>query len=170
MLLPLILTILAAPQDAEPEPAWTGTVTAGISATEGNTDIKKASATADGKKELAESRYTFGLSWNFSQESDLITQRKSFGKAQYDHFFTEKTYWLAQSSAEADVQAGVDLRTTLGLGAGARIFLGGGKIIRIQLRDDILREHREKTAETKAWFIKQNVSLLIGFSKLNRGH
>ncbi len=59
---------------------------------------------------------------------------------------------------------------TLGLGAGARIFLGGGKIIRIQLRDDILREHREKTAETKAWFIKQNVSLLIGFSKLNRGH
>jgi putative salt-induced outer membrane protein YdiY len=122
MLLPLILTILAAPQDAEPEPAWTGTVTAGISATEGNTDIKKASATADGKKELAESRYTFGLSWNFSQESDLITQRKSFGKAQYDHFFTEKTYWLAQSSAEADVQAGVDLRTTLGMGAG-RQFL-----------------------------------------------
>ena len=126
MLLPLLLTALATPQDAETKPVWTGAVTAGISVTEGNTDIKKASATADAKKELAESRYTLGLSWNFSQESDLITQRKSFGKAQYDRFFTEKTYWLAQSSAEADAQAGVDLRTTLGAGAG-RQFLSSDK-------------------------------------------
>jgi putative salt-induced outer membrane protein YdiY len=126
MLLPLLLTALAASQDVEPKPVWTGAVTAGLSATEGNTDLKKASATADAKKELADSRYTVGLSWNFSQESDLITQRKSFGKAQYDRFFTEKTYWLAQSSAEADAQAGVDLRTTLGAGAG-RQFLATDK-------------------------------------------
>ena len=126
MLLPLLLTALAASQDVEPKPVWTGAVTAGLSATEGNTDLKKASATADARKELADSRYTVGLSWNFSQESDLITQRKSFGKAQYDRFFTEKTYWLAQSSAEADAQAGVDLRTTLGAGAG-RQFLATDK-------------------------------------------
>ena len=58
---------------------------------------------------------------------------------------------------------------TLGVGAGARIFMGDGLVLRFQLRDDIIREHREKTAETKPWFIKQNVSLLIGFSKLTKG-
>ena len=122
MLLALLITALAAPQDAETIPTWTGSITAGISATDGNTDVKKASATADARKELTGSRYTLGLTWNFSQESSLITQRKSFGKAQYDRFLTEKTYLLAQSSAEADVQAGVELRTTLGVGAG-RQFL-----------------------------------------------
>ena len=58
---------------------------------------------------------------------------------------------------------------TLGLGVGARIFLGDGKALRFQLRDDLIREHRAKTAETQAWFIKQNVSLLIGFSMFNKG-
>ncbi len=117
------LNPLVAPKadDAADPPEWGGAVTVGISATDGNTDIKKASATADAKKETEGSRYTLGMSWNFSQEAGLITQRKTFGKAQFDRFFTEKTYWLAQSSAEADRQAGVDLRTTLGLGAGRQL-------------------------------------------------
>jgi outer membrane beta-barrel protein len=55
---------------------------------------------------------------------------------------------------------------TLGIGLGSRIFLGKGKVLRFQLRDDLIREHRDKTAETQAWFIKQNVSVLIGFSML----
>lgn len=57
---------------------------------------------------------------------------------------------------------------TLGLGIGARIFTGNGYALRIQLRDDILREKRAKTADTQAWFIKQNVSLVIGMSKLSK--
>ena len=36
----------------------------------------------------------------------------------------------------------------------------------LQLRDDIMRHKRVKTAETKGWFIKQNVSLMVGVSKL----
>jgi outer membrane beta-barrel protein len=54
---------------------------------------------------------------------------------------------------------------TLGLGLGSRMFVGKGWAIRLHLRDDIIREYRLKTAETKAWFIKQNVSLNLGFSK-----
>jgi len=57
---------------------------------------------------------------------------------------------------------------TLGLGAGARIFTGNRYAVRIQLRDDILREKRSKTADTQAWFVKQNVSLVIGISKLSK--
>ena len=50
-----------------------------------------------------------------------------------------------------------------GLGVGMRFFLGDGKVIRIQLRDDLLAQKRAKTDD---WFLKQNVSLTVGFSKL----
>ena len=60
------------------------------------------------------------------------------------------------------------LAPTLGLGAGARIFTGKSYAVRLQLRDDILREKRSKTVDTQAWFVKQNVSLVIGISKLSK--
>jgi outer membrane beta-barrel protein len=55
---------------------------------------------------------------------------------------------------------------TLGLGMGARVYTGKDYAVRLQLRDDIMRQKRVKTAETKGWFIKQNVSLMVGVSKL----
>jgi outer membrane beta-barrel protein len=60
------------------------------------------------------------------------------------------------------------LAPTLGLGIGARIFTGGGYALRLQLRDDILREKRAKTVDTQGWFIKQNVSVVLGLSKLSK--
>lgn len=50
-----------------------------------------------------------------------------------------------------------------GLGVGMRFFLGNGSLIRVQLRDDLLAQKRAKTED---WFLKQNVSLSVGFSKL----
>lgn len=50
-----------------------------------------------------------------------------------------------------------------GVGVGMRFFLGDGNIIRVQLRDDLLAQKRAKTED---WFLKQNVSLSVGFSKL----
>ena len=44
-----------------------------------------------------------------------------------------------------------------------RFFLGEGRIIRVQLRDDFLAQKRVKTED---WFLKQNVSLTVGFSKM----
>jgi putative salt-induced outer membrane protein YdiY len=116
-----------APQDEEAAvPEWEGAATLGISLTEGNTDITTASATVDASKKLEKERYTLGLSWNYSEESGEVTQRKTYGKGQYDRFVSEKLYWLVQASAEADDAAGVDLRTTVGAGAGYQ-FADGEK-------------------------------------------
>ncbi len=108
---------VAGAEEAE-EPKWTGAVTVGISLTEGNTDIQKASAGADAVKETDGSRYTLGFAWNFSEENGVVNQRKTFIRAQRDRFISEKMYWLVQASAEADNAAGVDLRTTIGAGLG----------------------------------------------------
>lgn len=57
---------------------------------------------------------------------------------------------------------------TVGIGAGARVFLGNGAL-RFQVRDDILREKRVKTLDTKGWFIKQNVAITVGYSMMLGG-
>ena len=112
--------------DAVSEPVWDGAATVGVSLTEGNTDITKASATIDASKKLEEERYTLGLSWNYSEEGETLTQRKTYGKGQYDRFVSEDMYWLVQASAEGDDAAGVDLRSTAGAGLGYQ-FADGEK-------------------------------------------
>lgn len=104
--------------EEEEDPGWEGSATVGVSVTDGNSDITKASATIDATKKVEKERYTLGFSWNFLEEEGDVTQRKTYGEAQYDRFLSEKLYWLVQGSAEADEAANVDLRTTLGAGVG----------------------------------------------------
>ena len=57
---------------------------------------------------------------------------------------------------------------TLGLGVGARIFLNSDRAIRIQVRDELLLEKRIKAVESQANFLKQNVSITVGYSILGK--
>lgn len=104
--------------DAAADDAWKGSVTLGASISDGNTDIKRASATADAVKKVDDARYTLGFQWNFAEESGVITQRRTLGRAQYDKFLSEKMYWLANLSLESDSQSDLDLRTIVGFGLG----------------------------------------------------
>ena len=51
----------------------------------------------------------------------------------------------------------------ISIGAGARVFLPNGSAIRIQLRDDILFQGRSKTAEVQGFYLKQNMSISVGY-------
>jgi len=109
----------AVPEEEEAEPPkWTGALTFGASVSGGNTDIQKSSLTADAVKKLEKSRYTFGFIWNYSEEDDVISQRRVSGSGQFDRFVSDRLYWLAQVSGESDQNASVDLRTTVGGGLG----------------------------------------------------
>jgi putative salt-induced outer membrane protein YdiY len=101
---------------------WTGAVSFGGSISEGNTDSRSASAVADAQYRREKDRTTLGLTWNYLQDKATgnwnVTQRRTYGRAQYDYFFNPKTYGLAQLSAESDKFSLLDLRTTYGLGVG----------------------------------------------------
>jgi putative salt-induced outer membrane protein YdiY len=107
-----------APAPAPAAPKWTGSVALGATYSDGNTDRKSASATADAEYRREVDRTKFGFLWNYAEEGGVLTSRKTQGRAQYDRFFTKKFYGLAQASAEADLQAALDLRTTVGAGVG----------------------------------------------------
>ena len=73
-------------------------------------------------KKVDKNRYTLGFQWNYVQEDGDITQRRTYGKAQYDRFVTDRLYWLVNTSAEADSEADLDLRWIIGLGAGYQFY------------------------------------------------
>lgn len=54
------------------------------------------------------------------------------------------------------------------LGAGMRFFLKSGDALRFQVRDDLNLQFREKTEAVQGWFLKQNVSLTVGYSIMKR--
>jgi putative salt-induced outer membrane protein YdiY len=109
-------------QDAasEPEaPAWTGSLTAGLSTTSGNSDIDRASVTADAEKKTDDHRWSAGLSWAYQgSEAGGITQRRTEGNLQYDKFFSDSMFGYANTGVMNDLSAALDLRTKLGVGIG----------------------------------------------------
>ena len=56
----------------------------------------------------------------------------------------------------------------ISVGAGARVFLPNGAIIRLQLRDDILFQGRSKTAQVQGFYLKQNTSISLGYTLLRK--
>jgi putative salt-induced outer membrane protein YdiY len=118
-------TPAAATPAAPAEPKWTGSVTAGAILTSGNSDSRNANASADGVYQRTKDRFTLGFLWNYAEDKSTgswnITDRKTSGRAKYDYFLSEKTYALAQASAEADEAADLDLRTTIGVGVGRQV-------------------------------------------------
>ena len=57
---------------------------------------------------------------------------------------------------------------TASVGVGARVFLSSESALRIQIRDDIIVQSREKTADSRGVFIKQNVALTVGYVRLKK--
>jgi len=115
-----------APGAAPTDPKWTGSITAGAMLSSGNSEMRNANATADAEYKRTKDRITLGFLWNFAEDKSTgswnITDRKTTARAKYDYFLTEKTYALAQTSAESDLAADLDLRTTLGVGLGRQIL------------------------------------------------
>jgi putative salt-induced outer membrane protein YdiY len=131
-LLPLLMTAAAsaeAPQptlpvqEAEaPKPAWTGSVAAGAILRSGNNETRTANATADAVWKVDKNRVTLGALWSYQDDTTGVTQRKTYGDAKYDHFLSEKAFAYGQASGNSDKDAQLNLRLTLGAGAGEQFI------------------------------------------------
>ena len=82
----------------------------------------------------------------------------------HDVFFTAGTGMTMEQAIQPD--STTTTSPTFGASVGLRVFTGKNYAFRIQLRDDLLIQKRTKTADTQGTFLKQNVSLVIGMSKL----
>jgi len=90
----------------------------GFSMTDGNTDTQDIYADAEFMARTLHNRYTIGGLYKRSEDEDVKTEDKALGYMKYDHFFTKKWYGYANATGEQDEFKDLDLRVTLGVGAG----------------------------------------------------
>ncbi len=107
----------------EPKNVWTGSASVGGIHTSGNSETRNANMTADAVYRREKDRTTLAALWSYSEEKNTtpdwnLTDRRAALKAKYDYFLDKKSYIWANGSIEADEQANIDMRTTLGAGYG----------------------------------------------------
>ncbi|MBI5363985.1 MAG: DUF481 domain-containing protein [Planctomycetes bacterium] len=104
---------------APAEHKWTGSVAVAASMSSGNTDKTALGATGQAENRGADDRWTAQLLWNYADEKGVgVTQRRTYGQVKYDRFFSKQFYGYGVLSGENDFNAALDLRATLGGGAG----------------------------------------------------
>lgn len=113
--------------DEEPPQGWTGSITAGATITDGNSESHAVNATGNAELRREDDRFELGFLWLFAENANnatdtwLITDRKTTGFGKYDYFFSAKTYGYAKAQWEYDLQAALNLRETYTLGIGQQI-------------------------------------------------
>jgi putative salt-induced outer membrane protein YdiY len=107
-----------------PIPKWTGSLSAGITSTHGNTKTESITGSAKLKKRTEKDRTTLSADYAKSEQEDQTTGNDETiedwwrAKTKYDYFFTKKLYGYIDGRYEKDAVAELDRRVTIGLGAG----------------------------------------------------
>ncbi|MEO0649721.1 MAG: DUF481 domain-containing protein [Planctomycetota bacterium] len=110
------------------EPEWDGSIFAGATFADGNTETTSASLTFDAELRREKDRTTLNAFWNYADQTDTATnvssivERNVGGRAQYDYYFEEDLYGYTNAVFLSDTQKDLDLRLTLGVGLGYQWF------------------------------------------------
>jgi putative salt-induced outer membrane protein YdiY len=107
-----------------PPPAvrYKGNISAGASASSGNTDAR--SYYGNGLLEVRSEthRVTLAAQTNYAESDGTVTANSASGSGKYDYFLTEKLFAYGQTLLEQDQLQDLDLRTTVGAGLGYQFF------------------------------------------------
>jgi putative salt-induced outer membrane protein YdiY len=90
----------------------------GLNITDGNTNTQNIYGEGEFVARTDKNRYTIGAIYSRSEDENVKTEDSAIGYMKYDHFFTKKWYGYANATAEKDEFKDLDLRTSLGIGAG----------------------------------------------------
>lgn len=107
-----------------PPDAWHGNLVAGAAFHRGNSFTDEAHTRLDAVRETKVNRLTAIASYDGDRSRDLdtdvrtTTERRLFGALKYDHFITDRLYWLLSNSAEKDGVKELELRFVTGPGLG----------------------------------------------------
>jgi putative salt-induced outer membrane protein YdiY len=109
---------------AKPEPKWTGNLSAGITATSGNTSTEAINASFSAVRRGEKDRTTVNADYAKGKQEDPDTGVESTtedwwrAKGQYDYFVSPKFFAFINGSYEKDAVADLDRRVVVGGGGG----------------------------------------------------
>ncbi|UCD53313.1 MAG: DUF481 domain-containing protein [Phycisphaerales bacterium] len=108
----------------KPKPKWTGSLSAGFTATSGNTSIEAINASFSAVRRSEKDRQTASADYAKGKQDDPDTGEEETiedwwrAKGQYDYFFSKKFFGFINGSYEKDSIADLDRRVVVGGGAG----------------------------------------------------
>ncbi len=112
----------------KPPVKWTGNVNLGATKTAGNSNNTSVSATMDAVRRSSIDRFTFGAGWLYTEQKNQttkkkdITERRTYVGLKYDYFVAKRWYLNANTKAENSKASDLDLRYTVGAGAGYQFY------------------------------------------------
>jgi len=111
-------TIESIDPPAEKRVTHTGNVALSAKSTEGNTKTQSVSANAEYVRRTKKDRFTSLADWNYTEDDGTVSQRNASIRGKYDYFFNDRFFAYGNGSLQGDEFQNLDLRTTLGAGAG----------------------------------------------------
>ncbi len=110
------------PQKSKPHVRTKGHINIGITATEGNSETETQHLDGEFVARTEKNRFTLSGELNRAQEEEEKTVNNALASLKYDHFVSEKWFLYSNASFEKDEFKGLDLRSSLGGGAGYQII------------------------------------------------
>ncbi len=112
--------------------AWEGKIHAGGSHQSGNTDRVTLNLGGEGNMKFGAERIELKFLTVYAEEDEKITSRNTFGRMQYDHYFSEKWYGLLSMEAFNDKFKNLNLRLAVGPGAGYHFWDDDVKTLKLE--------------------------------------
>lgn len=109
---------------AKPTPKWHGAVSAGFSATQGNTSTERQNLSVDVSRRSENDRITVKADYALGKQEDPDTGEEKTTedwwrtRLKYDYFVSKKLYVYGDSRYEKDSVAELDRRMVVGVGGG----------------------------------------------------
>lgn len=108
----------------KPQPKWTGSISAGVTVTTGNTETQTYNANIRAARRSEKDRTTVGADYAKGERENPVTGNDETiedwwrATAQYDYFFSKKFFGFLNGRYEKDGIALLDRRVVVGAGAG----------------------------------------------------
>jgi len=111
---------LANVKTINPKPPLSTTLRISVGATKnsGNTENQDFYGQLDFVARTAMNRFSLGGNYQRSEDNDVKTADNAMGYIKYDHFLSKKWYLYANATGQQDEFQDLNLRATLGVGAG----------------------------------------------------
>ena len=116
----------------EPPGTWNGNISIGGSVKSGNTESVNVNFSLAAKREWEHDRFQFRFLYNYEEDNNSVTGRDTFGAMKFDHFFTDNFFNALSLETKTDQFKDLNLRTTIGLGAGYRFWNDDIKTLEIE--------------------------------------
>jgi len=126
--------------------SFSGRANLGLTANRGNTDTDQLFYDAEAVARSLKNRFTIGATGVNAKDEGEDTTRNNRAYMQYDHFLTEQWYGYANTDFQEDKFADLNLRTTLGVGAGYQFFDSTQRSLSLEAGPSYVNEDY-KTAE-----------------------